>query len=217
MRSKNDLSIMYHNWYAYGLGSPSEDQKNTFWLEVFDTDDDEFIKSKILDCDLDKILIQYIQHISTQKDLNFQEVMTIFAVWWEDVLSEHKQKCAHVLHSLLSDKGLPTGTEEENEKRLKDMIQSEQWDNALIHHKPVEYPSHAQHSWDILKNIFKERNYTNESWNDTLYQLDKYMSSGGIWEDSGGIYKKHVLLMPLVKTIARNEDTKKCMICFKEE
>lgn len=209
MRTKKDLSIIYGNWYAYGFGSPTEDQKNNFWLEVFNTEDEEFIKSKILDSDLDKIFIQYIQHVSVQKDLNFKDVMEIFSLWWTDVLSEHKQKCAHVLHSLLSDKGLPTGAEEQNENRLKDMIQCEQWGNALVHHKPIEYPSHALHSWDILKNIFKEQNYTNESWSDTLYQLDKYMSNGGVWETSDEIYGKHILLMPLVKTIARNEDTKK--------
>lgn len=209
MRTKHDLSIIYHNWYAYGLGSPSEDQKNNFWLDVFKTDDDDFIKSKILDCDLDKILIQYIQYVSDQRDLTFTEVMEIFSLWWKDVLSEHKQKCAHVLHSILSDKDLSTGTEQQIEHRLNDMIQCEQWSNALIHHKPNEYPSHAQYSWGILRNIFKGQNYTDETWKDTLHQLDIYLSNGGIWETSEGDYNNHVLLMPLVKTIARSEDTKK--------
>lgn len=210
MKTKKDLSIIYDNWYAYGFGHPTEDQKNNFWLDVFNTEDEGFIKSKILDCDLDKILVQYIQHVSAQRNLNFRAVMEIFSLWWTDVLSEHKQKCAHVLHSLLSDKDLPTGTEEQNEKRLKDMIQSEQWDNAVIHHKPFEYPSHAQHSWDILKNLFKGQYYTDETWNNTLYQLDKYMGSGGVCETEDEKYgKKHMLLMPLVKAIARNGDTQK--------
>ena len=207
---KQELSVIYNNWYAYGFGSPTEEQKNNFWLEVFNTDDEEFIKTKILNCDLDKILIQYIQHVSAQKDLNFPQVMEIFSCWWGDVLSEHKQKCAHVLHSLLSDKELPTATEYQIEKRLSDMIQCEQWRNALTHHKPIEYPSHTQHSWSLLKNIFKGQHYTEESWSDTLYQLDKYISSGGVLENSDENYSnKHVLLMPLVKTIARNGDTKK--------
>lgn len=209
MRTKQDLSIIYHNWYAYGLYNPSKKQKEDFWEDVFKTEDEQFIKEKILDCDLNKILIQYIQYISAQKNLDFPDLMEMFSVWWNDVLSEHKQKCANVLHSLLSDKTLPTGTEDQNEKRLKDMINSEQWSNALMHHKPNEYPSHTQHSWDILKNIFKERNYTDESWSDTLYQLDKYISNGGILETSNGSYSNHILLMPLVKTIARNEDVKK--------
>lgn len=217
MRTKKDLSIIYDNWYAYGFGSPTEDQKNNFWLEVFNTEDDEFIKSKILDSDLDKILIQYIQYISAQRNLNFPEVMEIFSLWWTDVLSEHKQKCAHVLHSLLSDKDLPTGAEEQNEKRIKDMIQSEQWDNALIHHKPIEYPSHAQHSWAILNFIMKERRYTDQQWNETLNKIDVYLKCGGLWEENPPIPEQcnHILLTSLATKVAENNDTQKLWDLYK--
>lgn len=211
MKTKQDLSVIYHNWYAYGLGNPSKEQKEIFWEEVFKTEDEQFIKEKILNCDLDAILVQYIQHVSVQRDLSFPEVMEVFSLWWNDVLSEHKQKCAHVLHSLLSDKGLLTGTEEQNQERLKDMIQSEQWSNALIHHNPNEYPSHAQHSWGILKNIFKEQKYTDDSWHKTLGQLDVYMTNGGRWVDTDlqNRCMAHILLMPLLKTINKNGDTQK--------
>jgi len=68
--NKQTLSIIYNNWYAYQLGSPTPKQQDNFWQAVFETEDEQFIKEKILDADLDRVLIKYIEHIMRTQKMN---------------------------------------------------------------------------------------------------------------------------------------------------
>lgn len=205
MLSEKDLNVLYNNWYSYALETPTPDQENEFWSIVFKTNE-ELVKEKILNADLDYVLQAYIKtHENTYGEL---ETSKIFERWWVDVLSPHKNKCAHILHTYLSNEKLPTAKYEAKQQRVEDMFNAQQWDNALHHHDPNTQP-HI--SWNVLNVIMKDKTYTNESWAETLHQLDVYLKKGGLWEENPPIpgQSNHIFLTPLASRIAETNDTEK--------
>ena len=203
--SEKDLNVLYDNWYSYQLGSPTPEQENEFWSLVFNTEE-KLVKEKILNADLDYVLQAYIQ--THEKALGELETSKIFEKWWGDVVSPHKCKCAHVLHTYLSKENFQSAQHPFKQQRVEDMFNSEQWDNALHHHDPNTQP-HI--SWKVLSIIMENKYIHNEDWEHTLHQLDVYLKKGGLWEENPPVpgQSNHILLTPLASRIAENNDAEK--------
>ena len=216
--NKQNLSIIYNNWYVYRLGSPTQKQEEEFWLTVFKTEDEQFIKQKILDADLDRVLIKYIEHIMRTQKMEEKQAAVFCEKWWPDVLSEHKPLCAHVLHSLLSHSDLSSGSESNVTERLMQMKMSNQWDNVLFHFNPKQYPSQLDLSQDIIQRIMCDLEYTQSSWEKTLKHLDVFVSKGGELENPQSREEdwiSPILRTPLAVSIAANNDVEKLNDLFK--
>jgi len=216
--NKQTLSIIYNNWYAYQLGSPTPKQQDNFWQAVFETKDEQFIKEKILDADLDRVLIKYIEHIMRTQKMNEKQAAGVFEEWWPHVLSEYKPLCAHVLHSLLSHSELSSGSESNVTERLMQMKMSNQWDNVLFHFNPKQYPSQMELSQDIMQRIMCDLEYTQSSWEKTLKHLDVFLSKGGELENRQSREEdwiSPILRTPLAVSIAAHNDVEKLNDLFK--
>lgn len=193
MASYNTTTI--NKWYHDKKVQPTPEQEQIFWSNVFERENEDFVRTTIVRYDLGHVLQQYInqRHEVFTKQLKTHPsyVQAHMECWWQCVCTKRTPNCTRVLHAFFSRPTTAMASAQRQSRRLEDMMLCNLWDLALESLSPQIDPNTR---WNMLEKIMSNDGQwiTKNDWSGTLKKLSIYLSNGGNFDQQDNKPYQHI-------------------------